>query len=30
MLDDVKKRLESFGYIVTDADGWVLDFIIKK
>jgi len=30
MLDDVKKRLESFGYIVTDADAWVLDFIIKK
>lgn len=30
MLDDVKKRLESFGYTVTDADAWVLDFIIKK
>lgn len=30
MLDDVKKRLESFGYIVTDVDAWVLDFIIKK
>jgi len=30
MLDDVKKRLESFGYAVTDADAWVLDFIIKK
>ena len=30
MLDDVKKRLESFGYEVTEADAWVLDFIIKK
>lgn len=30
MLDDVKKRLESFGYIVTDADTWVLGFIIQK
>jgi len=30
MLDDVKKRLESFGYTVTDADAWVLDFIIQK
>lgn len=30
MLDDVKKRLESFGYLTTDADAWVLDFIIQK
>ena len=30
MLEDVTARLASFGYIVTDADAWVLDFIIKK
>lgn len=30
MLDDVTKRLESFGYVVTAADSWVLDFIIQK
>ncbi|AZK44779.1 hypothetical protein [Paenibacillus lentus] len=30
MLEDVKKRLESFGYAVTDSDTWVLDFIIQK
>ncbi len=30
MLDDVKKRLESFGYVITEADSWILDFIIQK
>lgn len=30
MLGDVTKRLASFGYTVTDADGWVLGFIIGK
>lgn len=30
MLDDVTKRLASFGYTVTDADGWMLNFIIQK
>lgn len=30
MLEDVTKRLASFGYIVTQADTWVLGFIIQK
>lgn len=30
MLEDVKMRLGSFGYTVTDADSWVLNFIIRK
>lgn len=30
MLDDVIQRLASFGYIVTEADTWVLKFIIEK
>ena len=30
MLEDVTKRLESFGYEVTEADTWVLEFIIQK
>ncbi len=30
MLDDVAKRLASFGYTVTDADSWMLKFIIQK
>lgn len=30
MLDDVKKRLESFAYTVTEADNWMLEFIIQK
>jgi hypothetical protein len=30
MLDDVIKRLQSFGYTVTEADSWVLGFIIDK
>lgn len=30
MLEDVKMRLESFGYTVTDADSWILNFIVQK
>jgi len=30
MLEDVTARLASFGYIVTEADAWVLGFIIQK
>lgn len=30
MLEDVTARLASFGYTVTEADAWVLNFIIKK
>ena len=30
MLDDVKKRLETFGYVIVDGDAWVLGFIIQK
>ena len=30
MLDDVTKRLESFGYSVTSEDEWALGFIIQK
>lgn len=30
MLEDVTKRLASFGYEVTEADAWVLGFIIQK
>lgn len=30
MLDDVVKRLESLGYTATEADAWVLGFIIEK
>jgi hypothetical protein len=30
MLIDVTQRLASFGYVVTEADSWVLDFIIQK
>lgn len=30
MLEDVTKRLASFGYEVTEADTWVLGFIIQK
>ena len=30
MLEDVTERLASFGYIVTEADAWVLGFIIQK
>lgn len=30
MLDDVIQRLASFGYEVTDADNWILNFIIQK
>lgn len=30
MLDDVIERLASFGYTVTEADSWVLTFIIEK
>jgi len=30
MNEDVIKRLASFGYEVTEADAWVLKFIIDK
>jgi hypothetical protein len=30
MLDDVKERLASFGYQVTEADSWMLTFLIQK
>jgi len=30
MLEDVKQRLSSFGYEVTEGDTWVLGFIIQK
>mgnify|MGYP000922293799 FL=1 len=30
MLDDVIERLASFGYTVTEADSWVLTFVIEK
>ena len=30
MIEDVIKRLASFGYEVTEADTWVLKFIIDK
>lgn len=30
MLDDVKQRLESFGYVTTPADDWPLSFCIDK
>ncbi len=30
IIDDVKKRLESFGYTVVDADDWLLNFLIDK
>lgn len=30
MLEDVIDRLKSFGYTVTEADSWVLGFIIDK
>lgn len=30
MLEDVTKRLSSFGYEVTEGDTWVLGFIIQK
>lgn len=30
MLDDVTKRLESFGYFTNLNDSWVIDYIIKK
>lgn len=30
MLEDVTARLASFGYVVTEADAWVLGFIIQK
>lgn len=30
MLEDVTKRLESFGYEVTETDNWMLEFIIQK
>lgn len=30
MLDDVVKRLASFGYTVTEADSWGLGFLIQK
>jgi len=30
MLEDVIKRLESFGYEVTEADNWIIEFLIQK
>lgn len=30
MLEDVIKRLESFGYEVTEADDWMIEFLIQK
>lgn len=30
MLEDVTKRLESFGYEVTEADAWMIEFLIQK
>ena len=30
MLEDVTARLTSFGYTVTEADAWLLNFIITK
>lgn len=30
MLEDVTKRLESFGYEVTEADNWMIEFLIQK
>lgn len=30
MKNDVTQRLASFGYIVVQADDWMLDFIIQK
>ena len=30
MLEDVTKRLESFGYEVTEADNWIIEFLIQK
>lgn len=30
LLDDVKKRLESLGYVATTADGWMLSFCFAK
>jgi len=30
MLNDVRLRLESFGYTALDADSWVLGFLVEK
>lgn len=30
MLEDVTKRLESFGYEVTEVDNWIIEFLIQK
>lgn len=30
MLEEVKKRLESFGYSYNESDSWVLGFVIEK
>mgnify|MGYP000907457020 CR=1 FL=1 len=30
MLEDVKERLASFNYTVTEADSWMLTFLIQK
>ncbi len=30
MLEDVTKRLETFGYTVTENDEWLIGFIIRK
>lgn len=30
MIDDVVKRLDSYGYVVETSDTWVLPFIVEK
>lgn len=30
MLEDVTKRLESFGYEVSEDDAWMIEFLIQK
>ena len=30
MFEDVVERLESFGYEVTEADNWMIEFLIQK
>ena len=30
IIDDIEKRLESFGYILKDGDKWLIDFVREK
>ena len=30
LIDEIEKRLESFGYILKDGDKWLIDFIREK